>query len=631
LKDDRIKNRFNSMVALGKFPPNSPFNTMDDSLLLAQVHQAYQQCIQYPAQKFLPQQQLHQLLHEFDQGLKISSIHAVMAGIIRAKRLGVSAFLNLGLTPSGQPTHPLAWRITPDTSILKSPKGRNPKRVAERVEQIKEWDRLHKSSTSMWNTQATTEDWTTQLMQLRESLEAIESPSGSAKLRSLPMSLPETQQKFKFFPWQAFTQQWLHALGYQICSGANHPCPITHFVVEKPGTLEALIKVIQSTPLPVIRLYLAMVTWKHLATQVELPHSPKSNGRNQICVQKVRSAFPLVYSRWSNLHHDRSVDHISNVKSLFHELKAKYAARLHRIPGWEPSTIAEAQRKIKQLELFIGYPEHFHHRPDRLVKLYHRIQTTESWPTVVISTELHQETNRFLGLVHYDLRALVEFDEIVLESNAAYESYWNVIIISFPELHLGYAAQDVRLPDYAMGATVGVTLAHEIAHALIGEGSTVLANGVTSKWWSENTQKTFYSQVTAPLIAEYNQWTFPLNQGTMGALSGQQTWEENGADFMGLSIAYQTWESRFRSASPQMLPGFPTHWTPSHLFFLIYAQKHCSVFSPEGYATLLTNPRVEHAPGSATALSTLRHFPPFTNTFQFNNSPMCAHPVIQII
>src|SRR3546814_5346801 len=73
---------------------------------------------------------------------------------------------------------------------------------------------------------------------------------------------------------------------------------------------------------------------------------------------------------------------------------------------------------------------------------------------------------------------------------------------------------------------LGALVAHELTHAIDGEGRMVAANGQLRDWWTAADASAWDMQL-APLVVQY---------GGLG-VDGQRTLEENAADLSGVELA----------------------------------------------------------------------------------------------
>ncbi|MBV1775892.1 M13 family metallopeptidase [Burkholderiaceae bacterium DAT-1] len=137
---------------------------------------------------------------------------------------------------------------------------------------------------------------------------------------------------------------------------------------------------------------------------------------------------------------------------------------------------------------------------------------------------------------------------------------------------------------YNYGA-LGTQIGHEISHGFDNLGNQFDGDGVFSDWWQAS-DKTTFAQLTAKLVAQFNQY-----EALPGArIDGQRTLPENLADLAGVQLAFAAYQASLGGKPSPVIDGY----TGEQRFFLAYAQSKRSKLRPELQRQLLSTD--VHAP-----------------------------------
>ncbi|PWD98349.1 M13 family metallopeptidase [Marinilabilia rubra] len=238
---------------------------------------------------------------------------------------------------------------------------------------------------------------------------------------------------------------------------------------------------------------------------------------------------------------------------LVGNLKKSFARRIDQLDWMSDSTKEEAHKKLKAINVKIGYPDKWRDYSDLEV-------SNDSYAENVL------RSNR-LDFV-YDLNKIgkpVDEDEWHMYPqtvNAYYNPLANEIV--FPAAILQppffYAYGD----DAVNYGAIGMVIGHEMTHGFDDQGRQFDKDGNMNDWWSPSDAEKFDKRAQV-LVDRYDKFTV---LDTVKA-DGELTLGENIADLGGLNITYQAYKMSLEGEpEPEKLDGF----TDDQRFFLAYAR-----------------------------------------------------------
>lgn len=209
---------------------------------------------------------------------------------------------------------------------------------------------------------------------------------------------------------------------------------------------------------------------------------------------------------------------------LAKEIQHSAAARLGSLEWMEPSTRAEAKRKIESIFLGVAYPE-------KLKKRNTFYKSVELFPTTFVQNIFTLGAAEFEDDVRHTGRALEfeEWDDPVFAVNAYYYNEGNRLIL--PSGILRFPFFDVRASDGWNYGGLGAAIGHEMTHAFDVDGKDYDHKGNKRDWWTAKDEKEYKLRTKAleKLYADTTYFGQPLD--------GTLTLSENIADLGGLAIA----------------------------------------------------------------------------------------------
>src|SRR5262249_34578928 len=121
--------------------------------------------------------------------------------------------------------------------------------------------------------------------------------------------------------------------------------------------------------------------------------------------------------------------------------------------------------------------------------------------------------------------------------------------------------------------TMGMTIAHELAHGFDHRGAEYDAQGASRNWWSDASRKEFDAR-QACFVDQFS--TYEILPGLW--VNGKLSVGENIADVAGLRMAFRAYRKHQAGARERLVAdGF----SEDQQFFLSRAQAWCTVMSEE--------------------------------------------------
>jgi endothelin-converting enzyme/putative endopeptidase len=246
----------------------------------------------------------------------------------------------------------------------------------------------------------------------------------------------------------------------------------------------------------------------------------------------------------------------AQIEAMVANIIAAFRHRIDALPWMDPATKAEAQAKLTNLYVGIGYPEIWVDYSGYEVKAddifgnlwrgglfdYHRSVARLGHP--VDRREWGEEPQT------------VDATELPLQN-----------ALNFPAAYLQPPKFDPQAPAAVNYGYIGATIGHEISHTFDTEGSAFDPTGRMRNWWRPADLEHF-NAAAARLAAQYDTYKpFPDL-----ALNGKQTLDENIADLGGVAAAYDAYRASLGGEAAPIVEGF----TGDQQFFLGLAQSRAS-------------------------------------------------------
>ena len=263
------------------------------------------------------------------------------------------------------------------------------------------------------------------------------------------------------------------------------------------------------------------------------------------------------------------------VEQLVANIKTGFDRRIQRIDWMSPATKTRARRKLANLQVSVGYPEHWTDYSGFEVRrddAYGNAQRSEL-------SHYRRELAKFGRPV--DRR---EWFMTAQEVNALNVPLANAI--QFPAAILQPPFFDPAADPAVNYGAIGSVIGHEISHSFDAAGALFDENGRLANWWTEADFAHFRGE-TDKLAAQYDAY-----QAFADAhLNGRLEVDENIADVAGLPAAYDAYRLSLNGREAPVIDGF----TGDQRFFLGWAQNYRSKYrEPALRRAVLTD---GHAPG----------------------------------
>jgi putative endopeptidase len=335
-------------------------------------------------------------------------------------------------------------------------------------------------------------------------------------------------------------------------------------IVMQPEFFAAVAKLLETTPLPVLKSYL---DW-HLVNDYA-PYLTTALERASFAFYGTTlTGIPAMKPLWRRVLSvvNGSLSELlgqvyvkkhfppeakKEMNRIVDDLFTAYRARIKELDWMGPKTRAYAEKKLAAMNRKIGYPDTWRTyrglvvAPDDYVGNIMRSASYE-----------HLREAKKLGK-KVDLAEWYCAPQVV---NAFYNPSMNDML--FP-------AGILQPPFFTLGGDdainygcIGMTIGHEITHGFDDQGSKFDHRGNLKSWWTKEDRARFEAKASI-VKRQYDRYEVAKGSPVNGAL----TLGENIADFGGLAIAYDAYQLRLKKTGRRNLRGL----TPEQRFFLGFA------------------------------------------------------------
>lgn len=377
-------------------------------------------------------------------------------------------------------------------------------------------------------------------------------------------------------------------------------------VVRQPDYLQGLSGLIESTPLATWGAYFRYRILSSRAPFLTRAFVEEDFAFNQGVLQGTQQA-PDRWKRGTQLV-DRLMGEASGklyvdkyfppatkarIDELVRNLLKAYAVSIDQLPWMSAATKAEAQAKLRKLNVKIGYPDRWRDYsalkilPDDLLGNVRRAQEFER--------------NRKLAQLGGPIDRS-EWNMTAATVNAYYNPSVNEIV--FPAGILQPPAFDPAADDAFNYGSAGATIGHEMSHGFDDQGSQYDSDGNLRDWWTPEDHAKFKAK-TELLIKEYDGFEPVPGFHVNGAL----TLGENIADIAGIEIAYKAYLASLNGRVPPVIDGM----TADQRFYIGFAQSWLGKRRDEStIAQVKSDP---HSPVKYRTNGVVVHMPSFYSAF----------------
>jgi putative endopeptidase len=282
----------------------------------------------------------------------------------------------------------------------------------------------------------------------------------------------------------------------------------------------------------------------------------------------------------------------AQVQEMANNVLAAFSKRIERIDWMSPQTKAEAQKKLGNFRVYVGYPDKW--------RDYSGLQ--------IVRGDAYG--NQFRGELFEYQRNIAKLGKAVDRTewfmtpqtvNALFAPSQNSII--FPAAILEPTFFDPNADAAVNYGAIGGVIGHEVSHGFDDLGAQFDANGNLRNWWTEQDLAQFKTR-TKRLADQYS--AYEVLPGLK--LNGEQVLGENIADVAGLATAYDAYLMSLKGQPSPVIDGT----TGEQRFMFGWAQNYRAKYREASLRRAVVTG--VHSPGPWRAL-TVRNLDPWYTAF----------------
>ena len=380
-----------------------------------------------------------------------------------------------------------------------------------------------------------------------------------------------------------------------------------YILVGQPEFLAAEDKLLQSTPLPVLKDYLRY----HLVDDYA-PYLSSAFDRENFRFRQAMSGQKEQRPRWKRVI-DEENDAMGMVlgrifvadyfpesskqryAALVEAIRSTFHDRIQRLDWMGADTKARALAKLAAVTPKVGYPDKW--------KDYSALRVgRDSYAANVMDAQRWQFDDNLSKFGKPVDRS--EWDMTPQTYNAYYNPSNNEIVQP-AAIFMVPGVPDAQVDDaVAYGYVAASTIGHEITHGFDDEGRQYDANGNLSGWWTKEDAKRF-NAAAQKMVDQFDAYE-PI-PGLH--INGKASLGENIADYGGLLLGLEAFEKTDQYRRGEEIGGL----TPTQRYFLGYALGWLYQQRPEVLRTRLLSD--VHAPAKWRVLGPMSNIPEFYQAF----------------
>jgi putative endopeptidase len=399
--------------------------------------------------------------------------------------------------------------------------------------------------------------------------------------------------------------------------GAAGMGAVRDVVVRQPDYLQAMDKVIASTPVATWREYLTARLLDEYANQL-----PSAFGQARFELRgRALSGQQQRPARWKRgiaevetnvgealgrLYVEKHFppDAKARMDELVQNLRAAFRTGIGDLEWMSPATREQARAKLARFTVKIGYPARWEDYAEvdiRRDDLLGNVMRARAFQFADAVAQLGRPVDR------------TKWGMTPQTVNAYYNSSNNEIV--FPAAILQPPFFNVLADDAVNYGAIGAVIGHEISHGFDDQGRKSDGEGNLREWWTDDDERAFEERANR-LAKQFDAYV-PVD--TLH-VNGRQTLGENIGDLSGLAVAYLAYRISLGGREAPVIAGF----TGDQRFFLGWAQIWRSKTRPERARQLLLTDT--HAPASIRAFAPLTNFDPFYRAFDVKEGDRLYRP-----
>jgi putative endopeptidase len=395
-------------------------------------------------------------------------------------------------------------------------------------------------------------------------------------------------------------------------------------IVGQPEFFSALARLLQQTPVPVLRDYLRF----HLVTEYAPYLKASTDAEHFAFYGRVLNGQKEPRPRWKRVLDAQESAMGMMLGKVFVEeffpaaakerytklveaIRAAYRERINRLEWMSAETKAKAQRKLATMTSKVGYPDKW-----------------KDYTGLEVGTDSYADNMKKAARWHFQdmLKKFgkpvdrTEWEMTPQTYNAYYRPENNEIVLPAAIFAIPGVA-DAKVDDAVVYGYAGAsTIGHEITHGFDDEGRQFDAQGNLADWWTA-TDATNFTRRAELMVQQFDAYE-PL-PGLH--INGRASLGENIADYGGVLLGLEAFKTTEQYRRGEKIGGL----TPLQRYFLGYA---LGWLFQEREARLRKNLLSDvHAPAKWRVLGPMANIPEFHEAFGVKaNQPMWRAPEVRV-
>ena len=288
-------------------------------------------------------------------------------------------------------------------------------------------------------------------------------------------------------------------------------------------------------------------------------------------------------------------------KSLVNDIFIVFNKRLDELEWMGDLTKKRAKKKLKNINVKIGYPDKWRNYNSLILKndeFINNILMCNKFDWKYELSQMNKPVNRD------------NWEMLPQQVNAYYHPEMNEIV--FPAAILQYPFFSEEAIDPINYGGIGCIIGHELTHGFDDQGRKYNSDGKLVDWWEEKDKKLF-NKLAKKIINQFN------NCSVYGKnINGELTQGENIADLGGLTIGLEALRENFErnniNLNEKFVSGSNPQFSYKQLFFISWGQVWKMNIRKETRLTrLLTDP---HSPEELRICEPLKNMDDFIDCFE---------------